>query len=184
MQSEQLQQIMGYYIKESQKNLAVIEQYLLNLQGTVQDSAMVDDLFRAARCGIVGGANLLPISNLHISCIHKTALCLVDCCQVFQQQGAFEVDQKLEDLLMEVFYTLQGLIEKLREPSRLTDDEAEQIISQIEPLEKSLMAHLHGLLKRSHRTQLVNAIASEEADELASLADLESLIDSLALDNP
>jgi chemosensory pili system protein ChpA (sensor histidine kinase/response regulator) len=153
MQSEHLQQIMDYYIEDAQNHLAIIEQHLLKLQSTIEDPEIVSELFRAARCGIVGGANLLPISSFYINSIHKTGFCLVDCLKVIQQQGSIKIDQKLKDLLMQVFYRLKSLIEQLRQPSNLKDDQAKQVISEIEPIRAALMAHLHGL---SHQSRGAN----------------------------
>jgi chemosensory pili system protein ChpA (sensor histidine kinase/response regulator) len=126
---------------------------------------------------------MLPISSTYISSIHSTGFCLVDCCKVLQQQGSVKVDQKLEDLLMQVFYTLKELIEQLREPSVLKDDKAKQVMSEVELTRKALMAHLNWLVKQSHHTNSLEvAIAPDIEDEVYSLEDLESLIDNLSLD--
>jgi chemosensory pili system protein ChpA (sensor histidine kinase/response regulator) len=184
MQPEYLQQILGYYLEDAQNHLAVIEQHLLNLQRTIENPKVVSELFLTARCSIVGGANMLPISSTYISSIHKTGFCLADCFQVLQQQGSVKVDQKLEDLLMQVFYTLKGLIEQLKEPSGLTDDKATQVIVEIEPTRKALMAHLNWLVQQSHRKNQPDvAIASDSDDDILSLEDLESLLDKLSEDS-
>ncbi len=184
MQPEQLQQIMGYYSEDAKNHLEIIEQHLLNLQSTIQDREMVGDLLGVVRCGIVGGANLLPISSLHISSIHKTGFCLVDCFKVFQQEGAVKVDQKLQDLLMQVFYALKELIESLRKPSCLTDEQTKQLMSEVELVKKALMEHLNELVQRSRRANpLEMAITSEFDDDISSLEDLESIIDELSVDS-
>ena len=201
MQSEHLQQIMDYYIEDAQNHLAIIEHHLLKLQSTIEDPEIVSELFRAARCGIVGGANLLPISSFYINSIHKTGFCLVDCLKVIQQQGSIKIDQKLKDLLMQVFYRLKSLIEQLRQPSNLKDDQAKQVISEIEPIRAALMAHVHGLSHQSRgenrlevgTTKCCNVsdvtlqesahIASDLDEDIPSLEDLESLFDELFLDN-
>jgi chemotaxis protein histidine kinase CheA len=184
MQSEHLQQIMGYYVEDAQNYLALIERHLVNLQSTIEDPEMISEVFLAARCSIVGGASMLPISDAYINSIHKTGFCLVDCFKVLQQESSVKVDQKLEDLLIQVFYILKGLIEQLREPTSLTDDKAEQVISDLEPIRKTLMDHLHGLVHGSpnHKSSDV-AIAPDLADDMCSLEDLESIIDELSLDN-
>jgi chemotaxis protein histidine kinase CheA len=183
MHSAHLQQIMGYYIEDAQNHLNLIEQHLLNLQSTIADPERVSELFRAARCGIVGGASLLPISNAQISSIHQTGFCLADCFNIFQQEGSLKVDQKLEDLLMQVFDKLKRLIEQLGEPSGLSDDRATQVMSEIEPTRKALMAHLNWLVQQSHSANKPEvAIAFDSADDMTSLEDLESLIDDLSLD--
>jgi chemosensory pili system protein ChpA (sensor histidine kinase/response regulator) len=184
MQPEHLQQIKGYYLEDAKEHLQVIEQHLLNLQSTIENPAMVSELMRAARCGIVGGANLLPISSIHINSIHQTGFCLVDCFKVFQREGSVNVDQKLQDLLMQVFYALKALIEPLRESPGLTDEKAEQVMSEVELIRKALMEHLNFVVQRSRsadRTEV--AIASDSADNTSTLEDLESLIDELSMDS-
>lgn len=187
MQSEHLTQIMSYYMEDAKNHLAVIEQYLLNLQSTIEDPESVNDLFRAVRCGIIGGTNMLPISNLHISSIHKTGFCLVDCFKVFQQQGSVKVDQKLQDLLMQVFYDLKALIDPLKEPSCLTNEKTQQVLSEVELTRKALMEHLNWIVQRSrhmnHYTEIAIAQDSTSTDDLFSLEDLESVIDELSLDS-
>lgn len=207
MQPEHLQQIMGYYIEDAQNHLNVIEQSLLNLQTTIEDLESINELLLAVRCGIIGGTNLLPISGVHISSIHQTGFCLIDCFKVLQQEGLVKVDQKLEDLLIQVFYTLKGLIEQLREPSTLTEEKAKQSMSAIEGIREVLLVHLNELIMRSRNGHYSeNAIAKrggesvatlkalqgevqesaqitpDSADDFPCLEDLESLIDELSLD--
>lgn len=185
MQPEQLQQIMNYYLEDANNHLKTIEQYLLNLQRTIEDPEMVSDLLRAVRCGIVGGANLLPISNTHINSIHKTGLYLVDCFKIFQKEGSLKVDQKLQDLLMQLFYTLKSLIEPLGESSGLPDDETEQVLSEVEQIRKAIIEHFQWLVMRSrsaNSSDVPIAPNPEEEDDVSSLDDLELVIDELSLD--
>jgi chemosensory pili system protein ChpA (sensor histidine kinase/response regulator) len=185
MEPEHLQQIMGYYLEDAKNHLEVIEQHLLNLQSTIEDPELVSDLLRAVRCGIVGGANLLPISSTHIRSIHQTGFCLVDCFKVIQHEGSLKVDQKLEDLLMQVFYALKQLIEPLNEPSGLTDDKVAQVMSEMELVRTALMNHLNWLVKQSRSANPSEmAIASDSSDDLLSLEDLQSVIDELSVDTP
>jgi chemosensory pili system protein ChpA (sensor histidine kinase/response regulator) len=181
MQPEHLQQIMGYYIEDAKEHLQVIEQHLLNLPSTIEDPERVSELLSAARCGIVGGANILPISSIHMSSIHQAGFCLVDCCNVFQQVDSLKVDQKLEDLLMQVFYTLKQLIEPLKKPSGLTDEKVAQVMSEVESVRRALMAHLNVLVNQSHRANYAQStLASDSPDDIPCLEDLESLIDNLS----
>jgi len=184
MQPEHLQQIMGYYIENAQEHLEVIEQHLLNLPTTIEDPELLSELLGAARCGIVGGANILPISSIHINSIHQAGFCLVDCCKVFQQVGSLKVDQKLADLLMQVFYTLKELIEPLNQPSGLTDEKVGQVMSEVESVRRALMAHLNVLVNQSHRANYSKiALTSDSLDDIPSLEDLESLIDNLSVES-
>lgn len=184
MQPEHLQKIMGYYVEDAKEHLNTIEQHLLNLQTTIEDPDIINELLGAARCGIVGGANMLPISPIYINSIRETGFCLVDCFKVFQHKGSVKVDRELKDLLMQVFYILKELIESLREPSTLTDEKAAQVMSEIELIRKAFREHLNGLVQRSHSTNLQKlAIISDITDDISTLEDLESLIDNLSLDS-
>ncbi|HEY9673141.1 MAG TPA: hypothetical protein V6D11_16985 [Waterburya sp.] len=184
MQPEQLQQIMGYYSEDAKNHLDLIQQHLRNLERITEDPERVSDLLGIVRCGIVGGANLLPISRLHISSIHQTGFCLVDCFKVFQQEGAVKVDQKLQDLLMQVLDALKALIEPLRQSSGLTDEQIEQVVSEVELVKKALMEHLNELVQRSRCAHSLEiAIASELDDDPSSLEELESIIDELSVDS-
>ena len=64
MLSEQQQRIMGYFIEEAKDHLNTIEQGLLNLQSTVEDPEMVNEVFRAAH-SVKGGAAMLGIDSMH-----------------------------------------------------------------------------------------------------------------------
>ncbi|HEY9606788.1 MAG TPA: hypothetical protein V6C85_34585 [Allocoleopsis sp.] len=184
MKPEHLQQILGYYLEDAQNHLIVIEQHLLNLQGTIKNPKVVGELFLAARCSIVGGASLLPISSTYITSIHQTGFCIADCFHVLQQERAIEVDSKLEGLLLQVFHTLKELIEQLKEPAGLTDDKATEAIAQLEPTRKALMVHLNWLVQRSHaKNHPESAIALDSTEGVPSLEDLESVIDKLSMDN-
>ncbi|MEM0979949.1 MAG: Hpt domain-containing protein, partial [Cyanobacteria bacterium P01_H01_bin.58] len=55
MMPEQQQRILGYFIEEAKDHLATLEQGLLNLQATIEDSEMVNEVFRAAH-SVKGGA--------------------------------------------------------------------------------------------------------------------------------
>ena len=58
MLTEQEQRILGYFIDEAKDHLNTIEQGLMNLQETLQDTEMVNEVFRAAH-SIKGGAAML-----------------------------------------------------------------------------------------------------------------------------
>lgn len=181
MQRQTKQQILGYYIEDARGHLKVIERHLLNLQGTIEDPEKLSELYRAARCGIVGGANLLPISSIYVSSIHRIGFCLVECCNFLQHQGLVRVDQKLKDLFMQVFDILKESIAQLSDPSSLTDDKAEAFMSEIEQARKSLKAHVNFLVNQPHPASEPEVAI---ADETGSLDDLRSLIDELSLDSP
>lgn len=142
MQSEQQQRIMGYFIEEAKDHLNTIEQGLLNLQGTIEDSDLVHEVFRAAH-SVKGGAAMLGIDS-----IQKTAHRLEDYFKVLKECPV-KVDQKLESLFLRVFDTLQELLEQLQGPFGLTDDNAIRIMGDVEPVLGQLNAHLKHLVDQS-----------------------------------
>jgi chemotaxis protein histidine kinase CheA len=54
MQPEQQERIMGYFIEEAKDHLNTIEQGLLNLQSTIEDSELLYEVYRAAH-SVKGG---------------------------------------------------------------------------------------------------------------------------------
>ena len=124
MQSEQQQRIMGYFIEEAKAHLHTIEQGLLNLQSTIEDSEMVNEVFRAAH-SVKGGAAMLGINS-----IQQVSHRLEDCFKLLKE-CPIKVDQKLESLFLRVFDTLHELLEQLQGPFGLTEDAASGIISGI-----------------------------------------------------
>lgn len=133
------QKILGFFIEESKEHLETIEQGILNLSATANDAEQVNELFRAAH-SIKGGAAMLGYS-----CIQKTAHRLEDAFKVLREHR-ITIDQKLESLLLKSYDALQELIEKLQSPLGLPDDDAEAIISQVEPTFGELQGHLASLL--------------------------------------
>ncbi len=117
MQSEQQQRIMGYFIEEAKDHLNTIEQGLVSLQSTMEDTEMVNEIFRAAH-SVKGGAAMLGLNS-----IQKTAHRLEDCFKVLKE-SPIKADNHLESLFLQVFDTLQALIEQLQSSFGLTDEAA------------------------------------------------------------
>ncbi|MBW4662612.1 MAG: hybrid sensor histidine kinase/response regulator [Chroococcus sp. CMT-3BRIN-NPC107] len=135
MLPEQQQRILGYFIEEAKDHLVTIEQGLLNLQATLQDSEMVNDLFRAAH-SVKGGAAMLGISSiLRIS--HR----LEDFFKVLKESHFFRVDRQLESMLLQVFDTLRASVEHL-ERATLSDEIASALMVKIEPVFTEIERHL------------------------------------------
>lgn len=120
MLPEQQQRILGYFIEEAKDHLITIEQGLLNLQTTLKDSEMVNDIFRAAH-SIKGGAAMLGINS-----IQRTAHRLEDFFKILKESSKIQVDQNLESLLLRVFDTQRDLLEHL-ERGGLTDEVASSL---------------------------------------------------------
>jgi chemotaxis protein histidine kinase CheA/CheY-like chemotaxis protein len=142
MLSEQQQRIMGYFIEEAKDHLNTLEQGLLNLQATIADSEMVSEVFRAAH-SVKGGAAMLGLDSIqHVA--HK----LEDYFKVLKE-CPIKVDQKLETLFLRVFDTLQELLEQLQGPFGLTDDKANEVMAEVEPVFGALKEHLSVLVNQS-----------------------------------
>jgi chemotaxis protein histidine kinase CheA/CheY-like chemotaxis protein len=142
MQSEQQQRIMGYFIEEAKDHLNTIEQGLLNLQTTMEDREMLNEVFRAAH-SVKGGAAMLGIHS-----IQHTAHRLEDCFKTLQESPV-QVDHQLEALFLRVFDTLQALIEHLQSPFGLSEETTSNIMSDAEPVFAELNAHLEKLVEQA-----------------------------------
>ncbi len=135
MLPEQQQRILGYFIEEAKDHLITIEQGLLNLQTTLKDSEMVNDLFRAAH-SVKGGAAMLGISS-----ILRTSHRLEDFFKILKESHNFQVDRQLESLLLQVFDTLRESVQHL-ESATLSDEIANVLMSRIEPVFTAIDQHL------------------------------------------
>jgi chemotaxis protein histidine kinase CheA len=152
MQSEQQQRIMGYFIEEAKDHLNTIEQGLLSLQSTMEDREMLNEIFRAAH-SVKGGAAMLGINS-----IQHTAHRLEDCFKTLQESSV-KPDHHLESLFLRVSDTLQALVEQLQSPFGLTDEAAEEIMSNAEPVFEELNTHLETLVKTAKDSPVVTVEA-------------------------
>ncbi|MEG4013172.1 MULTISPECIES: hybrid sensor histidine kinase/response regulator [unclassified Microcoleus] len=144
MLPEQQQRIMGYFIEEAKDHLNTIEQGLLNLQATIEDPELVNEVFRAAH-SVKGGAAMLGLTS-----IQQTSHRLEDSFKVLKECSV-KVDQQLESLFLRIFDTLQGLLEQLSGPFGLTEEMGEQMVRELEPVFDELNGHLGGLVGHSGR---------------------------------
>jgi chemotaxis protein histidine kinase CheA/CheY-like chemotaxis protein len=140
MQPEQQQRIMGYFIEEAKDHLNTIEQGLLNLQNTLDDSEMANEVFRAAH-SVKGGAAMLGLGS-----IQRVSHRLEDFFKILKETPSVRTDQKLESLLLRVFDTLQELLEHLQGPFGLTEEAAMTSMDGIEPVFAELEQHLAQLV--------------------------------------
>ncbi|NJL63534.1 MAG: hypothetical protein HC903_19005 [Methylacidiphilales bacterium] len=139
MLPEQQQRILGYFIEEARDHLNTIEQGLLNLQGTLDDPEMINEVFRAAH-SIKGGSAMLGLNS-----IQRTAHRLEDCFKVLKE-NPIKVDQKLESLFLGVSDTLKSLLEHLSGTFGLSEETANTIMSEAEPVFGWLHEHLELLV--------------------------------------
>ncbi len=142
MLPEQQQRILGYFIEEATDHLNTIEQGLLNLQSTLNDPDLINEVFRAAH-SIKGGAAMLGLSS-----IQRTSHRLEDCFKVLKDNPV-KIDQKLESLFLGVSDTLKALLEHLSGPFGLTEEVAETLMAEAEPVFGWLNEHLDKLVKKS-----------------------------------
>ncbi|MEC4815383.1 MAG: Hpt domain-containing protein, partial [Scytonema sp. PMC 1069.18] len=142
MLPEQQQRILGYFIEEAKDHLNTIEQGLLNLQSTLEDPEMVNEVFRAAH-SIKGGAAMLGLSS-----IQRTSHRLEDFFKLLKEHP-IRVDQKLESLFLGVLDTLKALLEHLQGPFGLTNETANTLMSETEPVFGWLHEHLELLVQQS-----------------------------------
>lgn len=143
MLPEKQQRIMGYFIEEAKDHLNTIEQGLLNLQSTIEDQELVNEVFRAAH-SVKGGAAMLGLSS-----IQQTAHRLEDSFKILKECEGVKVDQKLESYFLRVFDTMSTLIEQLSGPFGLTEETADQMLKEVEPVFQELNNHLAHIVKQS-----------------------------------
>jgi chemotaxis protein histidine kinase CheA/CheY-like chemotaxis protein len=151
MLSEQQQRIMGYFIEEAKDHLNTIEQGLLNLQGTIEDPEMVNEVFRAAH-SVKGGAAMLGLTS-----IQQAAHRLEDYFKILKECPV-EIDQALETLFLKIFDALQALLEQLQGPFGLTNDKSAEVMAGVEPVFQELNRRFSGLVGQ------VNSVLLEDVD--------------------
>lgn len=142
MLPEDQQRILGYFIEEARDHLRTIEQGLVNLQSTVNDTEMMNELFRAAH-SVKGGAAMLGLNS-----IHRISHRLEDFFKLLKDSGA-KPDQDLESMLLKVFDALQEQVNQLQGPFGLSEAQAQAMLVELEPVFNQTEAHLNGLLSNS-----------------------------------
>ncbi|MCC5601186.1 hybrid sensor histidine kinase/response regulator [Nostoc favosum] len=163
MLPEQQQRILGYFIEEARDHLNTIEQGLLNLEGTLNDPEMISEVFRAAH-SIKGGAAMLGLTS-----IQHTSHRLEDCFKVLKDNPV-QIDQKLESLFLGVSDTLKALLEHLSGPYGLSEDAANTLMSETEPVFQWLYQHLELLVEQGK-----NGVASTTERHTTSVENVSTL---------
>ncbi|MCC5617658.1 response regulator [Nostoc sp. CHAB 5836] len=154
MLPEQQQRILGYFIEEARDHLNTIEQGLLNLEATLDDPEMISEVFRAAH-SIKGGAAMLGLTS-----IQHTSHRLEDCFKVLKDNPV-QIDQKLESLFLGVSDTLKALLENLSGTYGLSEDAANTLMSETEPVFQWLYQHLELLVEQGKSGVASNPDARE-----------------------
>ncbi|MEH2354105.1 hybrid sensor histidine kinase/response regulator [Nostoc sp.] len=170
MLPEQQQRILGYFIEEARDHLNTIEQGLLNLEGTLNDPEMISEVFRAAH-SIKGGAAMLGLTS-----IQHTSHRLEDCFKILKDNPV-QIDQKLESLFLGVSDTLKSLLEHLSGPYGLSEDAANTLMSETEPVFQWLYQHL-ALLVEQAKSGVVN---TSDATELTTSVENVSTLTEMFL---
>ncbi|MEO0824246.1 MAG: response regulator [Cyanobacteria bacterium J06639_16] len=152
MQPEQQQRIMGYFIEEAKDHLNTIEQGLLNLQATIGDAEMANEVFRAAH-SVKGGAAMLGLDS-----IQQTSHRMEDYFKILKESPV-QVDRALETMFLQVFDALQDLLDQLQGPFGLTDDKAQEIMTNVEPVFGQISTHLDQLVAQGASAPLASPTA-------------------------
>ncbi|PSN12243.1 hybrid sensor histidine kinase/response regulator [filamentous cyanobacterium CCT1] len=139
MSPEDQKRILGYFIEEAKDHLNTIEQGLLNLAATVDDSEMMNEVFRAAH-SVKGGAAMLGLNS-----IQRTSHRMEDFFKVMKESPV-RPDRDLETMLLQIFDGLQEQLEQLQSPFGLTNDQAQEIMAPLEPIFLQAEAHLDALV--------------------------------------
>ena len=139
MDTANQQRILGYFIEEAKEHLQTLEQGILQLATSVQDTETVNEMFRAAH-SVKGGAAMLGYTS-----IQKTAHRLEDSFKILKDNPV-DVDQKLETLFLNGYDHLQDLIERLENSADFSDGDAIEILQQAESNFAVLDQYLQQLL--------------------------------------
>ena len=139
MDTANQQRILGYFIEEAKEHLQTLEQGILQLATSVQDTETVNEMFRAAH-SVKGGAAMLGYTS-----IQKTAHRLEDSFKILKDNPV-DVDQKLETLFLNGYDHLQDLIERLENSADFSDSDAVEILQQAESNFAVLDQYLQQLL--------------------------------------
>ena len=152
MLPEQQQRILGYFIEEAKDHLNTIEQGLLNLQATIVNPEMANEVFRAAH-SVKGGAAMLGIESMQ-----RTAHRMEDYFKLLKE-APVKVDRPLESMFLRVFDALQELLEQLQGPFGLTEDKEQSIMAGVEPVFQQLQEHLELLLADADTNEVLEKVA-------------------------
>lgn len=155
MQATKQQQIVVYFIEEAKEHLDTIEQGLLNLQDTMADSERMNELFRAAH-SVKGGAAMLGFNS-----IQKVGHHLEDSFKLLKEHP-LTIDQRLEDLFLQGFDILKGLVEELQSPYGVREQDAEKVLQAAEPMFTELQNYLNCLIENRGKPSACQTIPSTQ----------------------
>ncbi|MDJ1181563.1 Hpt domain-containing protein, partial [Roseofilum casamattae] len=131
MEQDSLNRIMGYFLEEAKDHLSIIEQGLSNLEQTIHDVELVNEIFRAAH-SIKGGAAMLGATA-----VQRTAHSLEDYFKVLKDNPTYAT-ANLQSLLLRVFDGLSELVENLEEDESVREPKDASILKSLAPLLQEL----------------------------------------------
>ena len=146
MMPEQQQRILGYFIEEAKDHLNTIEQGLLNLQATIQDREMMNEVFRAAH-SVKGGAAMLSLNSIQLTS-HR----LEDYFKILKDRPIV-VDREVESNFLRVFDALQGQVGELQrtgDPGSLDEGS----VAELDPVFAELKSQLDRLAQQIGRAHV------------------------------
>ena len=167
MLPEDQKRILGYFIEEAKDHLNTIEQGLLNLGATVNDSEMMNEVFRAAH-SVKGGAAMLGLNS-----IQRTSHRMEDFFKIMKE-SPLRPDRDLESMLLQIFDGLQEQLEQLQSPFGLTEDQAQEILTPLEPIFDQAEAHLEALVAAAPAAAPAPAPAPRPTTVMAAAAHPET----------
>jgi chemotaxis protein histidine kinase CheA len=153
------QRILGYFIEEAKEHLQTLEQGILQLATSAQDTEMVNEMFRAAH-SVKGGAAMLGYFS-----IQKAAHRLEDSFKILKENN-IPVDTKLESLFLGGYDCLQDLIERLESSAEFKDEDAVGILEQAESNFVNLHNYLQELLSGGGLASGASANVAEQVKEI------------------
>jgi chemotaxis protein histidine kinase CheA len=150
VQATKQQQIVVYFIEEAREHLDTIEQCLIDLQATMDDTERLNELFRAAH-SVKGGAAMLGFEA-----IQKVGHHLEDAFKLLKENPV-RVDQPLENLFLQAFDVLKHLVTELQSPYGLQSHEVAQVMQTAAPMFVELEAYLNQLISGKPPSREVKA---------------------------
>ena len=160
MTSEQEERIKQLFIMEAEEHLVTLENGLLDLKSTMSDSEAINDMFRAAH-SVKGGAAMLGMHS-----VKKVAHRLEDCFKIIRE-NSINFDQKIESQFLKGYDTLKDLVERLRGPYGLREEEGEKIVESALPVFAELETNLNTLVSGGTISNAVSTINGKAATDFA-----------------
>ncbi len=138
MSSEQEERIKRLFLLEAEEHLQTLENLLVDLKATMEDSESVNEMYRAAH-SVKGGAAMLGFTS-----VNKIAHRLEDCFKILKDNPV-EIDDAIESQFVRGYDVLKELVEKIQDPYGLRDEEGEEIVKGALPFFEDLENDLNSL---------------------------------------